>query len=84
MEALATLEALPSAQTWDSGLNLPALITNDGERATKRFFAFFTDTIRNPNTRRAYARAALEFIDCYEERGVSELPRIEPMMVAAY
>ena len=36
----------------------PALIAADGERASYRFFEFFTTNIRNPHTRRAYARAA--------------------------
>jgi site-specific recombinase XerD len=84
MEAFATLEALPSPHTLDSGLNLPTLITGAGEHAAKRFLEFFTVTIRNSNTRRAYARACLEFLDWCEGRGVTELSRIEPMMVAAY
>ena len=36
----------------------PALIAAVGERASYRFFEFFTANIRNPHTRRAYARAA--------------------------
>ena len=39
------------------------LIAAAGERASYRFFEFFTAQIRNPNTRRAYARAAVEFFD---------------------
>jgi hypothetical protein len=32
------------------------------------FFEFFTANIRNPHTRRAYARAAVEFLnDCADE-----------------
>jgi hypothetical protein len=34
-----------------------------GERASYLFFEFFTGNIRNPNTRGAYARAAVEFFD---------------------
>jgi hypothetical protein len=41
----------------------PALIAAVGERASYRFFEFFTANIRNPHTRRAYARAAVEFFD---------------------
>ena len=41
----------------------PALVAASGERASYRFFEFFTAQIRNPNTRRAYARAAVEFFD---------------------
>jgi hypothetical protein len=40
---------------------LPALIVDAGEKATKHFLEFFTVTIRNPHTRRAYGRACMEF-----------------------
>ncbi len=40
---------------------LPALVTNTGERALARFLDFFTANIRNPNTRKAYARALGSF-----------------------
>jgi hypothetical protein len=46
-----------------------ALIAAVGERASYRFLEFFTANIRNPNTRRAYARAAVEFFDWLEARG---------------
>lgn len=62
---------------------LPALIADAGEDATRRFLEFFTANIRNRNTREAYARAVWRFCDWCEKRGVS-LPRIEPMLVAAY
>jgi integrase/recombinase XerC len=39
-------------------LALPALIASADERARLRFLEFFAVTIRNPHTRRAYARAA--------------------------
>jgi hypothetical protein len=42
-----------------------------GKRASNRFFEFFTANIRNPNTRRAYARAAVEFFDWVHARGVT-------------
>jgi len=41
----------------------PALTAAGGERASYRFLEFFTAQIRNPYTRRAYARAATEFFD---------------------
>jgi hypothetical protein len=41
---------------------LPALIAAAGERAGMRFLEFFVANIRNPHTRRAYARAAEEFL----------------------
>ena len=45
---------------------------------------FFTAQIRNPNTRRAYARAATEFFDWLETRGVTQLAAIESVHVATY
>jgi hypothetical protein len=46
-----------------------AMIAAVGERASYSFFEFFTANIRNPHTRRAYARAAVEFFDWLEARG---------------
>ncbi len=47
----------------------PALVAASGERASYRFFEFFTAQIRNPHTRRAYARAAHEFFAWLEAHG---------------
>jgi hypothetical protein len=41
---------------------VPALVTAAGERASMRFLEFFAVNIPNPHTRRAYARAAEEFL----------------------
>lgn len=62
---------------------LPAIITREGEDASKRFFEFFTVNIRNLNTRQAYGRAVWQFMQWCEERGLA-LKTIEPMHVAAY
>jgi site-specific recombinase XerD len=62
----------------------PALIAAVGESASYRFFEFFTANIRNPNTRRAYARAAVEFFDWLEARGVMQITAVESVHVAAY
>jgi site-specific recombinase XerC len=67
-----------------SASHVPALVAAVGERASYRFFEFFTANIRNPNTRRAYARAAVEFFDWLSARGVRELSSIESVHVAAY
>jgi site-specific recombinase XerD len=61
-----------------------ALIAAVGERASYRFFEFFTANIRNPHTRRAYARAAVEFFDWLEARGVTHVTAVESVHVAAY
>ena len=61
-----------------------ALVAAAGERASYRFFEFFTAQIRNPNTRRAYARAAVEFFDWLAAHGVTQITLIESVHVAAY
>jgi hypothetical protein len=38
-------------------LSLPAIIADAGDGPAKRFLEFFTASIRNPNTRAAYAQA---------------------------
>ena len=62
---------------------VPALIADAGERAGQRFVEFFTAEIRNRNTRLAYGRAVLPFLEWCEERG-RELHEVDPVMVAAY
>jgi site-specific recombinase XerD len=62
----------------------PALITTAGARASYRFLEFFTAQIRNPHTRRAYARAAAEFFDWLEAKGVTQLTAIESVHTATY
>ena|ERR1035437_8678259 len=66
-----------------SAMELPALFAPD-KNAAKRFIEFFTANIRNPNTRRAYARAAVQFALWCEQNDLRELADIEPMHVAAY
>jgi hypothetical protein len=41
---------------------VPALVASAGDRAGVRFLEFFAANIRNPHTRRAYARALDEFL----------------------
>lgn len=62
---------------------LPAIFTPD-EAAARRFVEFFTANIRNPNTRRSYARAASDFSTWCDEQGLHELALIEPVHVATY
>jgi site-specific recombinase XerD len=63
--------------------SLPKLVTDAGERATKRFVEFFTANIRNKNTRHAYAQSVGRFTQWCEKRRFS-LDEIEPVVVAAY
>lgn len=64
--------------------SLSSLFSDVSEPATRRFIEFFTANIRNPNTRKAYARAAGDFLHWCEGRGVTTLPAIQPMHVAAW
>jgi integrase/recombinase XerC len=67
-----------------SGPLLPTLIAAADERARQRFIEFFAVTIRNPHTRRAYARAAGEFLAWCEARGVASLAGVQPLHVAGW
>ena len=64
-------------------LVVPALIADLGDAAGWRYVEFFTVNIRNPHTRRAYARACARFFAWCENRGL-ELAAIRPFDVAAY
>lgn len=63
---------------------LPSIIAATGPAAPERFLEFFTVTIRNPNTRRAYARQVMQFLSWCESRGARQLTDIRPMTIAAY
>jgi integrase/recombinase XerD len=62
---------------------LPAIVIDEGEAAAKRFIEFFTATIRNRNTRAAYARAVYQFLAWCDEQRLT-LRSIEPVHVAAW
>lgn len=67
-----------------SAPTVPALVANAGKRAGVRFLEFFAAQIRNPHTRRAYARAVREFLVWCESRGVASLPQVQPLHVASW
>ncbi len=62
----------------------PAVVAAAGEAAVRRFIEFFTATIRNGNTRAAYARAVSAFLEWCHDRGVHRLSDIQPVIVAAW
>src|SRR5271169_6796972 len=62
---------------------VPALIAGLGEEAAWRYVEFFTANIRNPHTRRAYARACNRFFAWCEECGLMPAA-IRPHDVATY
>jgi len=63
---------------------IPALVVSAGERAGVRFIEFFTAAIRNPHTRRAYARAAGDFLAWCAGAGVRSITAVQPLHVAAW
>lgn len=65
-------------------MQVPVLVGQAGERAGVRFLEFFTANIRNPNTRRAYARAANEFLTWCAEVGVPNLAAVAPLHVSTW
>jgi site-specific recombinase XerD len=62
---------------------IPSMIADAGESAAWRYVDFFTSNIRNPNTRRAYARACQTFFTWCEDHGLT-LTMIRPYDVATY
>ena len=64
--------------------SFPALIAAAGDRAQLRFLEFFASNIRNPHTRRAYVRAATNFLDWCAAVGVASIIDVEPLHVAAW
>ncbi len=74
----------PDRQSVRVGLgSLPASVLQAGDEAIRAFLEFFTATIRNKNTRAAYARAVGQFLRWCEGRGLG-LRQIEPITVASY
>jgi site-specific recombinase XerC len=63
---------------------LPALVAAAGERASMRFLEFFAANIRNPHTRRAYARAADEFLAWCAAGAVPSIAAVQPVHVATW
>ncbi|CAG4895136.1 tyrosine-type recombinase/integrase [Paraburkholderia saeva] len=66
------------------GINTPALVVAAGERAGIRFLEFFASAIRNPHTRRAYARATGDFLAWCAGAGVTSITAVQPLHVAAW
>ena len=67
------------------GFVLPAIIARAGRNAQEGFLEFFFATIRNENTREAYARAIRDFFTWCDERGL-ELEQIAraPLIISGY
>ncbi|VWC53808.1 phage integrase family protein [Burkholderia aenigmatica] len=67
-----------------TGATVPALVTSAGDRASLRFLEFFASAIRNPHTRRAYARAASDFLTWCAGASVTSITAVQPLHVAAW
>jgi integrase/recombinase XerD len=64
--------------------SMPRAIESSGDAGIRRFLEFFVVTIRNRNTRLAYAHASRRFFEWTEARGIRSLDGIEPVVIAAY
>ena len=79
------LVPIPRRELSRAGLEqLPAAIARSGEAAAWRFIEFFAATIRNRNTRAAYANAVTQFFAWCEKHRVYTLEQIKPVVIAAY
>ena len=72
-----------SASVFAASDRVPALYAPDAQSA-KRAFEFFAVNIRNPNTRKAYARAASDFAAWCDLHGITDVRQVQPVHVAAY
>jgi hypothetical protein len=75
--------AATAAVAWNDAA-VPALVAAAGDRASMRFLEFFAANIRNPHTRRAYARAADEFLAWCASVGVPSIAAVQPVHVATW
>jgi site-specific recombinase XerD len=64
-------------------VHLP-IISTSSDRARTRFIEFFAASIRNPNTRKAYFRAVLSFLEWADRAGLARLHEIQPIHVATW
>ena len=75
--------AIAPTNSGDTLYMVPALIADLGDPAAWRYVEFFAANIRNPNTRRAYARACSRFFVWCENRGLT-LTAIRPFDVGEW
>jgi integrase/recombinase XerD len=66
-----------------SGIALPSIVADAGEKTAHRFIEFFAATIRNKHTRIAYIHAVARFLEFCENRGLP-LHGIDSLVVATY
>ena len=83
-ELIAIPSTAKTAALFPAAELVPALAAAAGERASVRFLEFFAANIRNPHTRRAYARAADEFLAWCASAGVPSIGAVQPVHVATW
>ena len=81
--ALARLSPAVTTVLAEQNFIVPILVAELGDAAAWRYVEFFTSNVRNPNTRRAYARACTRFLGWCADRRLA-LPSVRPLDVAAY
>ena len=82
-ETAVVIPGRTSASVFNASNQVPALYAPDAP-AAKRAFEFFAVNIHNPNTRKAYARAAADFATWCELHGIADVRQVQPVHVAAY
>ena len=65
-------------------LTLPVIVSSSDSRAQLRFLEFFASTLRNPHTRRAYARAVADFLTWCDAASVPSIAAVQPLHVASW
>ena len=63
---------------------LAALIAAAGDKGGMRFLEFFAARIRNPNTRRVYGRALVDFLAWCDDNQVPSIAGVQPLHAAAW
>jgi integrase/recombinase XerD len=81
MKEIAQYGSLDSTKL--HAIGMPSIIAASGENACRQFIEFFAVSIRNLNTRKAYYRAVVNFLNWCGDRGI-KFEQIGPLVVAAY
>ena len=82
-ETALVIPGRTATSVFDATGQVPALYAPDPP-AARRAFEFFAVNIRNPNTRKAYARAAADFASWCELHGIADVRQVQPVHVAVY
>lgn len=84
MHELTSYTTYSLADTPESSLRVPQIVSNSGPAAATAFRDFFTANIRNRHTRRAYAFAVSQFLDWVQQRGLTSLAQVQPVHIAGW